>query len=330
MQMKIPQSKEQWDGWILGNTAHHQFPQSWEWGEILRSEGRAIERYIFEKDGVINALAQEIVVPLPFGGVYGFVPKGPVLAKNYTGGILDNFRNFFIERKVVFTRVEPSYPLLPISNFTPVPTIDINPRATVILDLTKDEAHLQNEMHQKTRYNIHLAQKKNLIVKTEKNLAVFLKLMKQTAKRDGFRLHTDKHYRAIFDSEMSRQITIYHENAPVASGVFIQFGDTFTYLYGASDHEYRALMAPYLVQWEGIKMGKSLGCKYYDFFGIAPGQRNRGGEYIYDPHHQYAGVTRFKFGFGGEVSTAPGTIDLVVDMPKYCLYKILRWVRRLL
>ena len=92
--MKIPQSKEQWDGWILGNTAHHQFPQSWEWGEILRSEGRAIERYIFEKDGVINALAQVIVVLLPFGGVYGFVPKGPVLAQNYTGGILDNFRNF--------------------------------------------------------------------------------------------------------------------------------------------------------------------------------------------------------------------------------------------
>ena len=183
-------------------------------------------------------------------------------------------------------------------------------------------------MHHKTRYNIRLAQKKGLVVKKERNFDVFFDLMKQTAKRDGFRLHSKKHYQAIFASDIVRQITIYNDNTAIAVGVFVAFGDTFTYLYGASNHECRALMAPYLIQWEGIQMAKSAGCKFYDFFGIAPGERNLAGEYEYDKGHQYAGVTRFKLGFGGEVSVAPGTIDLVTNLPKYRLYQAVRWLRR--
>ncbi len=329
MQMYTPQSKEQWDNWIINNTTHHQFPQSWEWGEILQTESKRVERFVFAQDSIVRAQVQTVSVPLIFGWVYGFCPKGPVLTPDYAGGILSQFQDFFVKNKVVFARAEPNYPMVNVNKFCLVPTLDVNPRATLILDLSKDENRLFEEMHQKTRYNIRLAQKKNLKVVVEKNEHEFLKLMKQTAHRDGFKLHPEKHYHAILQSNISRQVTVYDNNRAVAVGIFIGFGDTFTYLFGASDHNYRALMGPYLIQWEGIKLGQSLGYRYYDFFGIAPGKRNLAGEYEYDRRHQYGGVTRFKLGFGGDVVISVGTIDVVASMWRYRLYGWLRRVRRL-
>ena len=72
----------------------------------------------------------------------------------------------------------------------------------------------------------------------------------------------------------SLQTTVYCNGEAIATGVFVGFGNTFTYLYGASDYEHRSLMAPYLVQWEGMKMGKKLGYSLYDWFGIAPRSLN--------------------------------------------------------
>jgi lipid II:glycine glycyltransferase (peptidoglycan interpeptide bridge formation enzyme) len=190
-------------------------------------------------------------------------------------------------------------------------------------------------MHQKTRYNIRLAEKKNVKIVSEKNYETFIALMKKTGERDGFRLHEEKHYRAIFDSNFSLQLTAQVDGKDVATAVFVGSGNTFTYLYGASDHEYRALMAPYLLQWEGMKLGKKMGYTKYDFFGIAPPRESRNVNresrelYEYDPKHQYAGVTRFKLGFGGSVVEAPGTFDLILQPGKYKVYQLLRKLRRL-
>ena len=191
-------------------------------------------------------------------------------------------------------------------------------------------------MHQKTRYNIHLAEKKDLKISQEKNMEVFWLLMTKTGSRDKFSLHHKKHYEKVLESPMIFQMTAYFNNVPVAIAVFAKFDNTFTYLYGASDYAHRDLMAPYLLQWEGIKMGKSFGCQWYDFFGVAPRRtsdfrlQTSDTNYDYDTHHQYAGVTRFKFGFGGVLYQAAGTFDIIIDYKKYWIYNFLRKLRRLI
>jgi len=328
MEAIIPQSKKIWDDWIVANTDHHSFAQSWEWGEILRAEGKMVERYIFLNNGTAIAEVQAIKNKLPFGWAYAFCPKGPTLAKNYTGGVTWGAKDLLAEQRVVFVRIETTYQPIKVG-FNAIPTKDINPRATVILELNKDENKILAEMHPKTRYNIHLAIKKNLRVDKEKNEEVFYQLMKATGARDGFRLHSHAHYHQILQSSLARQITIYSGDKPIAVGVFISFGDTFTYLYGASNYKERALMAPYLTQWEGIKMGKQLGHKFYDFFGIAPGVVDSAGDLHYNEKHQYAGMTRFKLGFGGSYREDPGTFDLIISPGKYKIYQLMRFIRRL-
>ena len=76
-------------------------------------------------------------------------------------------------------------------------------------------------------------------------------------------------------------------------------------------------MAPYVLQWFEITRAKNDGFKYYDFWGIAPND---------DPKHPWAGVTRFKKGFGGIIVEYGGTWEKGVSW-KYNLYRILRKLR---
>lgn len=327
MQIRVVENRGQWG-------QNMPFSQSWEWGEILISEGKKVERLEVEENGVVLARAQVVYTRLPFDWQYAFCPKGPIFCHSEQSeeSLNETFKTlaeYLKSKNCVFFRVESEQ--IPDKA---IKTIDITPRATSILDLGKSEGELLANMHQKTRYNINLAAKKDLKVVSEKNSEIFIKLEKDTAKRDNFKIHPEEHYKKVINSEFAHQLTAFCENTPVASAVFAGFGDTFTYLYGASDYSHRELMAPYLLQWEGIKMGKRLGYKFYDFFGIAPiinpsPIRGGVGGGVYDTHHQYAGVTRFKAGFGGAVSEAPGTFDLIIDKKKYRIYGWLRRLRRL-
>jgi len=317
------------NSWLKESCLRPPFSQSFEWEEILSREEKNLERLVVMNENEPVAMALVEYHKLPFGWQYAFCPKGPAFSKKLKvksekqdiySVLLDYLRN----KKCIFFRMEPQD-----APDGAEKVYDFNPRATLILDLNKIPDNLLGTMHQKTRYNINLAQKKNLRVSDDKNADLFMNLMRRTAKRDKFRLHEERHYHEIIFSPLSHQLTIFFENKPIATAVFIGFGDTFTYVFGASDYEYRSLMAPYLIQWEGIKMGQRYGYKFYDFFGVAPMiSKQEGSDYVFDSKHQYAGVTRFKQGFGGEYFETPGTYDLVITPWKYKIYGWLRALRR--
>lgn len=328
--LKKIDNKTEWDNLLVRFVA--SFLHSWEWGEVLVGSGQKVERILIENDGA-SLLALLVFKSMPFRKQFVFVPTGPLV----TEGSIGNEKNwqelirYIKEKRVMFLKIEPnSVEKLPrfVKDMTKV-VRDVNPMATMVLDLSKSTDLILQSFHQKTRYNINLAERKDLKIKWEKNFSVFWELMKKTGSRDGFALHPEKNYAAAFNGPATRQVTIYSGNTPVAAGCFWIFKDTCYYLYGASDHEFRQLMAPYLVQWEAIKMAKNENCKYYDFFGVAPKIENGKEEYSYDPKHRYAGVTRFKFGFNGNIIETPGTFDLPLNRFWYCLYYLSRRVRGL-
>ena len=104
----------------------------------------------------------------------------------------------------------------------------------------------------------------------------------------------------------------------LAANLMIWFGDTVSYLHGASSNVRREVMAPHLLHWKLINEAKSLSFKHYDFWGVAPeGTVN----------HPWAGVSRFKRGFGGRYVAYPGTFDLPLDRFWYRVYRLLQTIR---
>jgi len=343
MELQQVSSKEEWNEFILRSSEHTPLTQSFEWGEILKKEGKRVERLGIVHNGSMLGVLQVIYSSLGFGLNYAFCPKGPLFNKQLT---INNEQRLYREilqylkrKKCLFFRIEPTD--LQVENFElPLKkTIDIEPRATLFLDLSKTEEELLTEMHQKTRYNIKVAERKNMEVRSEKDVDVFLELLRKTGSRDGFRLHEEKHYRSIFECTFTKQLSIFYQNQVIAIGVFIGYGNTFTYLYGASNYEFRNTMAPYLIQWEAIKLGKSLGYTYYDFYGVAPFEEEnlqkealvwKANEYRYNEQHKHAGFTRFKLGFGGIVEQNVGTWDVQLSSFTYRIYGLVRKIRRMI
>ena len=348
MELRIIQveNREQWDGWLINSYDHTSFAQSWEWGGILAKENKIVERLAVIDGEKILAQAQVIYTPLPFGWKYAFCPKGPIVNRQFSllnfQSVYNALSEYLKSKGCIFFRIEPrrvsSISLSSGSSKKTKKVIDINPPATLLLDLTQTEDQILQMMHPKTRYNIRLAQKKDVIAKNIKDWGTFWRLMKTTGGRGNFRLHSESHYRNIFESPFTHQIVSYYNEVPLATAIFIHLGNTLTYLYGASDNRDRNVMASYLLQWEAARLGKSVGCKYYDFFGVAPRKHLMSDQdglimneaYFYDPNHQYAGVTRFKLGFGGLPHEDPGTWDLIIDKKKYRIYEVMRKIRRLI
>ncbi|HBV57985.1 MAG TPA: hypothetical protein DEB73_01845 [Candidatus Magasanikbacteria bacterium] len=324
MECRLVDDKEQWDKFVAGQS-RAQFLQSWEWGEFQKEFGRRVWRAgVFDEAEQIGA-AQIIEHHLGLGMGYLYCPRGPV-GELHLAEMAEFIKKGVINYGHVFFRFEPlsCHPERSEGFIVRVPSIQ--PTNTLLLDLSKSEEQLLAEMHQKTRYNIRLAEKKELEFSDSKiGFDVFWRLMKETARRDKIKLHTKKYYQLMLQIVSCQILVANYQNKMLAGGIFIGFGDTFTYVHGASANEHRDLMAPYFMHWRAIQFAKQNGYQYYDFGGVNPDD-----EKDFDFRTSWAGITRFKRGFGGEIFSFAGAYELPFQPKMYKLFQQIKKIRKLI
>jgi lipid II:glycine glycyltransferase (peptidoglycan interpeptide bridge formation enzyme) len=185
-------------------------------------------------------------------------------------------------------------------------------------------------MKQKTRYNIKLAQKKGVAVRSIADLEVFHRLMHVTGGRDKFGVHSLAYYRRAYELFHARNscdlLLAEFEQEPLAALMVFAQGKRAWYLYGASSNEHRDRMPTYLLQWEAMRWARERGCTQYDLWGVPDADENTLEAEFTHRSDGLWGVYRNKRGFGGKLSRAAGPWDRVYSPLAYRLYSW--WVSR--
>ena len=317
-------NKNEWNDFVIQNGGF--FRQSFEWGEFQKSLGHEVARVQSDDE---TFAAQFIKQPLPLGRHYWYCPRGPIQKLQVTSYKLQDFtrtaRKIAEKSGAVFVRVEPGWmrsddviAAFRGAQFREI-TKGVQPQETFLIDLTQKEEELLSGMHQKTRYNIGLAERRGVEVRQEDAVALekLWPLFQDTAKRDKFSFHSLKYYQKMLeilqpknDSEKQRCVRLWiaHQGKnPLAAAIVSYFGNTATYLHGAMDYALRQHMGPQLLHWRIIEDAKLRGFAHYDFGGIS--------------EQKWPGVTRFKLSFGGARIIFAGVFDLPLNSFAYGAYR---------
>lgn len=311
------------------NSLAGHITQSWEWGEFRKtvpSIKNVLRLGSFENEKPIKVW-QILFSKVPYLGSnsIAYLPRGEMP----TNQELEEIKKCCLEEKAVFLKIEPIKE--PSDNQTArITQIKIGkailPQHSIYVNLALSEDELLANMHEKARYNIRLAQKKGVVVKEEnstQSLEGFITILEETEKRQGFYSHNSNYYRNLWKhlhgSQMAYLLNAYVDSKIAASIMLFRFKDFLYYPYGGSDYEYRQYMAPQLLHFEAMKLGKKLGCKTYDLWG----------SYLKSPteNDPWWGFYRLKSGLGGKEISFPDSIDIPLS-PLYSplmLADELRW-----
>ena len=332
MDIKLATDASVWDA-TLTAYRYPPFTQLWAWGEAQERLGKRVVRCWAEtKRGIMLAQWQEESRgPLR----YWFAAQGPVIPVGTTAQELTSF----VEGcrallpgaawRILFDRIEPRYrdssrlaePLQESQISLGRRVRSLNPATSFLVCLEGSIDDIFERMHKKTRYNVRLAERHAVVIRggTESDLPVFLRLMRETAERDGFLGHDEAYIKAVYQSLMAHKCGRLRIaeclGKPLAANLEVLCGDTVMYLYGASSSEDREKMAPYALQWSAMFAARQEGFRWYDFGGGNPERET-------DPDYKasWEGITRFKERWGTLRFQDRGSYDIPRNQLLYKLF----------
>ncbi len=324
-------SLSDWDDFLARFPSPHILQTS-AWGSLKEDFGWQPTHVIAGQCGA--QILTKRVLP---GVSFAYIPKGPVGESwEQLWPAIDAVCR---EKHCAFLKVEPDLfeaqepiqgerqPVVP-AGFVPS-AHGIQPQRTLLVDLTLDEAHILGRMKQKTRYNINLALKKNVIVQPQVELDAFYHLMKITGQRDQFGIHSLAYYRRACELFHARNqcllLLAQYEGQPISGLIAFRMGRRAWYFYGASSDAQRDKMPNYLLQWEAMRWAKSQGCGQYDLWGVPDADQATLEANFTTRSDGLWGVYRFKRGFGGMLVRSLGPWDRIYNPMLYRLYSI--WLR---
>ncbi len=309
--------------------------QSEGWRLFQDASGKKTKRLVGS-----GYLASTILHELPMVGKYLYVPRGPVVRETDMdyGECLSRLIAEGKEMGARWIRIEPTDEgfLRFVERIRKEKNIkglwkaphDMQPREVLVLDITPDREILLAQMKSKTRYNIRLAEKKEVQVfstQEEQYQREFIRLIGVTARRKGITPHEEKYYQTFFQTfpkDSWELVVAMKDHTVLAANVIAYCGEWAYYLHGGTADSHRELMAPFLLQWRSIEIAKMRGCHFYDFGGVS----------IRVPQKNLAweGITRFKQGFAPMMETIvfPGSYDIILSRRWYALYNSLRLLKK--
>ena len=330
--------------------------QSWEWGEFRKAWGNKVVRMGEFKNGELTSATQIILSHIPNTHLkIATAVQGPKPTKAF----LAELQKLAKKECAIFVKLEPFFAKQSDNKKEFENTIKLLRENGCVrgkmlykptsfwIDLTKSESDLMQSFHPKTRYNIRLAQRKDVRVREDNSDEAFesyIRLTRETVKRQRFYAHSEKYHRLMWKflhkdptkskgklsepnlrfrepqgSEkalksrrpIARLLTATYKKEVITAWILFVWHDFLFYPYGASSTKHKKVMANNLMMWEALRFGQKMKLKTFDLWGRDEGK----------------GYTRFKEGYNPKVVEFPGSWDLPTSIlyRPYLIAENLRW-----
>ena len=333
--------REDWNNFVVKNYPPiGAFMASWEWGEFQKNLGRDTKRYLVTINSKLAGVFTLVKCRLPLGQSYGYAPRGPVLDNNlfdtdekkweFLKQLADwvkiNLPEFF------FIRLEPPWEkkiILKNSSWA-YPDYYIQPKYNLAINLERSETEILAQFHSSTRSNVKKAERKDVTAEVKMEMSAgdwdhFFDMAQDTVSRNaGKKIYPDRSYFETvaqtipcLDSKNDGGTSLlffcgWHNGQPAALNLVLFFGDTATYLFGASYTKDLASKVTTYLHWQALKEAKKRGYKYYDLGGI--------------DEKLWPSLTTFKRRFGGKEFEYIGNLDLIL---RPFVYRAYNWTRKI-
>ena len=253
----------------------------------------------------------------PFGS-YLYIPRGPLYLgdEEIIGEVIDSALEYAGDERIAFVRVDPASGMrdaLVERGFRDIGRA-IQPKRNFIIGLNGSEEEARERMHAKTRYNIGVAKRYNVVVErkdsvNERDVRAFVSLMGETAHRQKIKIYGRDYYetmlRVLCGSGGALFVATFGGGVQAVAFVMF-FSGRVTYVHGGSLQTHKETMAPYALHWAIMRDAKARGCNEYDMGGV--------------DDVRWPGLTRFKRGFGGTEEVYDNAMDAPVGAMRYALY----------
>lgn len=316
-----------WDQFLAQHSDAHLLQTS-AWGKLKSEFGWQSVHLVVDDAGI-----QVLFRSLPLGFSLAYIPKGPVGTATGWDRIWPKVDEICRQKRAVFLKLEPDlwqdaaddlWGGAPPPGFRLSPQ-DIQPLRTIVVDLQADEEQILARMKQKTRYNIRLAARKEVVVRPSDDVDAFYSLINLTGERAEFGVHSLEYYRRAYEIfhplGLCELLQAEYQGQPLAALMVFSNGKRAWYLYGASSNAERNRMPTYLLQWEAMRWAKARGCREYDYWGVPDVDEAELEANFKQRYDGLWGVYRFKRGFGGELRRAAGPWDRVYNPMLYLFYR---------
>ncbi len=297
--MKIEEitDKQQWDELVEQYDGHPL--QLWGWGELKsRHNWSALRLSVSDQAGVVGG-AQVLLrrLPWPFRSV-AYVPRGPFAAAKDWSAVADQIADYLKGRGCVYLSIEPDLEEVELGKQWRQSKNNILLSRTLILDLTKDQEQLAGDISSKTRHHIRKAERDCDEIRrlSDREVDKVLNTYRQTAKRAGFKLHSDDYYHDC-SQQLGDNSVIFgaFKEDKLVSFVWLALNRSSAFeLYGGMNEQGQKLRANYALKWYAITESKKLGALRYDLNGL-----------LND------GISDFKRRFGKDETQLAGTYEYV-------------------
>ena len=310
---------QRWDELVVA-TARPHILQSIAWAEIKAETNWDVRRFLLSDDrGMLQGVAQVLTRRLPLGVTIAYAPRGPLVEPALLGDAITALRTALAQERCASLLCDPEAPrddalrtALERAGIRRSPVF-VQPRRTLLMDLTKDPEELLSAMKKKTRQYIHKAERAGVVTEETKDLGRFLAVLRAVAQRDEFAVHSREYFERLLVAFGDRAHLLMARVGDEDAGALLvaRMADRAWELYGGWSGAHAEARPFYLLKWRSMLRMRALGAVRYDMWGLAEGSD--------DP---LAGVENFKLGFGGEIAEWIGALETPVRPMLYPLWQL--------